>query len=220
MLIDIRANEIAQLRDNARQLEDILSDMEHIARTNDRILLGLHKLSLLLIAKPANWQKDAVALLTKQFALPHCALVVFTPKQAALAKTAGRLPLGGRGDDEPLPGTKAVGGMKRYFHLPLRKGKRTCGLLIFASKKADAFPNEDARDFMRRLAELIAAGTRLVVLTDDSVVTGSQEVNFDSTIDGFEVQIQGRVTDWWSLFAGYRTCQYRISSRAQLSLAP
>lgn len=157
MLIDIRSREISQLRENSRQLMAALAEMEKIARTNDRILLTLHKIALLLIAKPRNWQAQVTSVLKKQFNLPHCQLLTFPSAQDTLARSAARLPLGGKGLDAPLPGSTPVTGAKRYFYLPLKQGQRIRGLLVFSSKKAGDFPDNEARDFMRRLGELLAA---------------------------------------------------------------
>ena len=157
MLIDIRSREIAQLRENSRQLMAALAEMEKIARSNDRILLALHKIALLLIAKPRNWQAQVTQVLKKQFNLPHCKLQVFTAAQSAQAKVVAHLPAGGKGMDKPLRDADAVAGAKRYFYLPLKQGSSTRGVLIFSSKKAGDFPDDEARDYMRRLGELLAA---------------------------------------------------------------
>lgn len=157
MLLNIRAREITDLRRRKRELTALLADMEKNAYANDKILLTLHRLALLLIGKPANWQPQAETLLKKGLSLPYCRLMVFSRRDAALAAACARLPAGGRAANEALAGTAACRGAKRYFHLPLKNGRRAIGVLIFASKKADAFPDEAARDFSLRLAELLSA---------------------------------------------------------------
>lgn len=168
MLIDLRANEMVALRRKTRALAATLAEIEGNARVNDKILLTLHNLSLLLIRKPANWRARSEALLKKNFSLAHCALVTFDShsppdKQSPLAKRVARLPAGGRAFNAPLPGAPALDGARRYFYLPLKKpgaGKADgmlAGMLVLTSKKAEAFPAAAARDFSRRLAELLSA---------------------------------------------------------------
>lgn len=162
-LLDIRAREISALRGRARELGETLAVVERNARENDRILLAMHRLAVLLIAKPVDWRAQAAALLQKQFALSFCEVVVFggaEGAEAALRRAAMRLPLGGRAGDAPLVGGGggvAEGGLRRFFYVPLRKGGETVGVVAMASRRADAFPADAARDFSRRLAELLAA---------------------------------------------------------------
>ena len=157
MLLDTRAEEVAQLRESIRTLTATLTEIEDNARANDRILLTLHKIALLLIQKPKDWQTETTALLKKQFSVLHCQLYLFDKQSATLASASTRLPAGGSASNLPLTETTAQQGAKRYFHLPLKKASKTIGVLVFASKKADAFPDNAARDFSRRLAELLSA---------------------------------------------------------------
>ena len=158
MLIDIRSREITRLRRSKRELALLLEEIETIANANDALLLTLHKLALLLISKPANWQTQAAALLKKGFSLPYCDLLIFSKAPLpALVKRAQRLPASGKAFDNALADSKEYTGAKRYFYLPIKKEGRIVALLVFASKQADAFPAVAAYDFTRRLSELLAA---------------------------------------------------------------
>ena len=157
MLLDIRARELSQWRQAARTLTAQLAQMEETAKTNDRILLALHKLAVVLIKKRAAWQKDVENLLKKELSLPYCRLHIFGDKDNALASACTRLPAAGKITSSAWAEYAKWKDARIFFYLPLKKGGSVVGLLALASRQKNAFPEDAARDFSRRLAALLTA---------------------------------------------------------------
>lgn len=155
MIIDIRSKEIADWRKKTRELAGTLAALEKTANANDKILLTLHKVALVLIAEPTGWADKVETLLIKNLNISACRLVIFsTPPPAKLVKTLGTK---GTVSDKPISTELQIPNAKSYFYLPLKKHRLLLGVLVFADKKANAFPADAANDFALRLAEMISA---------------------------------------------------------------
>ena len=155
--IDLRAREIAKWRKEAQSLMDKLTVLEEIAATNDDLLLTLHRLSLLLIRKKGDWRADGEALLKKQLSVSVCEWRIFGTSDTAAIKVCAALPVGGKAVQTPLLKPKTAIAVKSYFYLPIRKGRKTAGVLILAARKKGVFVEDGDYDFTRRLAALLSA---------------------------------------------------------------
>ena len=168
-VLNIRAAEMTALREKNRRLRRLLSEMRDIAAENDAMVLSLHRLSLLLIARRPDWQARAESLLRREWRAAECKIVVFARGDAALKTRAARLPAGGRADKhsmladdspssvarrKPKPAADSNSDFAAHYHLPLRVGRQTKGLLALTLREA-ARGGDD--DFCKRLAALLAA---------------------------------------------------------------
>ena len=165
-VLNIRAAEMTALREKNRRLRRLLAEMRDIAAENDAMVLSLHRLSLLLIARRPDWQTRAESLLRREWRAAECKIVVFARGDAALKTRAARLPAGGRADKHSMLADDSPSSAKRkpaadsnsdfaaHYHLPLRVGRQTKGLLALTLREA-ARGGDD--DFCKRLAALLAA---------------------------------------------------------------
>ena len=165
-VLNIRAAEMTALREKNRRLRRLLAEMRDIAAENDAMVLSLHRLSLLLIARRPDWQARAESLLRREWRAAECKIVVFARGDAALKTRAARLPAGGRADKHSMLADDSPSSAKRksaadsnsdfaaHYHLPLRVGRQTKGLLALTLREA-ARGGDD--DFCKRLAALLAA---------------------------------------------------------------
>ena len=165
-VLNIRAAEMTALREKNRRLRRLLAEMRDIATENDAMVLSLHRLSLLLIARRPDWQTRAESLLRREWRAAECKIVVFARGDAALKTRAARLPAGGRADKHSMLADDSPSSAKRksaadsnsdfaaHYHLPLRVGRQTKGLLALTLREA-ARGGDD--DFCKRLAALLAA---------------------------------------------------------------
>ena len=165
-VLNIRAAEMTALREKNRRLRRLLAEMRDIAAENDAMVLSLHRLSLLLIARRPDWQARAESLLRREWHAAECKIVVFARGDAALKTRAARLPAGGRADKHSMLADDSPSSAKRkpaadsnsdfaaHYHLPLRVGRQTKGLLALTLREA-ARGGDD--DFCKRLAALLAA---------------------------------------------------------------
>ena len=165
-VLNIRAAEMTALREKNRRLRRLLAEMRDIAAENDAMVLSLHRLSLLLIARHPDWQARAESLLRREWRAAECKIVVFARGDAALKTRAARLPAGGRADKHSMLADDSPSSAKRkpvadsnsdfaaHYHLPLRVGRQTKGLLALTLREA-ARGGDD--DFCKRLAALLAA---------------------------------------------------------------
>ena len=155
-VLDIRATEMAKLRDKNRRLRRQLSEIEEIIHDNDAMVLLMHRLSLLLIGRAKNWQGEAELLLRRGMKAAGCRIIVMADNRAVaqLSGRISRLPAGGRAEQTPLVGTADADAV--YYHLPLKQGRKVLGAVIFSMRQATHLrPGDD--DFCRRLAALLAA---------------------------------------------------------------
>ena len=165
-VLNIRAAEMTALREKNRRLRRLLAEMRDIAAENDAMVLSLHRLSLLLIARRPDWQARAESLLRREWRAAECKIVVFARGDAALKTRAARLPAGGRADKHSMLADDSPSSAKRkpaadsnsdfaaHYHLPLRVGRQTKGLLALTLRET-ARGGDD--DFCKRLAALLAA---------------------------------------------------------------
>ncbi|MGU9951917.1 MAG: hypothetical protein ACNYPH_06400 [Gammaproteobacteria bacterium WSBS_2016_MAG_OTU1] len=155
-ILNIRAAEITALREKNRHLRRRIADINNIAAENDAMIVLLHRLSLLLIARKKDWHADAELLLRRGFKAAACQITVLKRGDTVLNKKIAALPLGGRTDKEPL--VVAIGGatsgVKVYYHLPLRSARKNIGLLTFVMRN-EVQAGDD--DFCQRLSALLAA---------------------------------------------------------------
>ena len=165
-VLNIRAAEMTALREKNRRLRRLLAEMRDIAAENDAMVLSLHRLSLLLIARRPDWQARAESLLRREWRAAECKIVVFARGDAALKTRTARLPAGGRADKHSMLADDSPSSAKRkpaadsnsdfaaHYHLPLRVGRQTKGLLALTLRET-ARGGDD--DFCKRLAALLAA---------------------------------------------------------------
>ena len=165
-VLNIRAAEMTALREKNRRLRRLLAEMRDIAAENDAMVLSLHRLSLLLIARRPDWQARAESLLRREWRAAECKIVVFARGDAALKTRAARLPAGGRADKHSMLADDSPSSAKRksaadsnsdfaaHYHLPLRVGRQTKGLLALTLREATRGGDDD---FCKRLAALLAA---------------------------------------------------------------
>lgn len=151
-VLNIRAVEMSALRRKNRELRRQLSELEGILHDNDSAVTMLHRLALLLIARPAGWRGKCEELLRRGTNSAGCKIIVFGKSHAGLLGKAAKLPAGGRVDD--LPFVKVVESSV-YYHLPVRAGSKTKGVVIFSMKRAAFREGDD--DFCRRIAALLSA---------------------------------------------------------------
>ena len=164
-ITQIRAREIAELRKEFRELRAMLDDLRARADENDRTLLVLHKLALLLAAKggrgkSAAWRSEAETILAKLAGRGgRCVILIFGGRETPASRAAAKIPAVGVAGDPPLPdGVPPVAGMRSGCIAPLRRNRKTVGAVILSSPKAGFFPEDSSRDFLRRMADLLAAG--------------------------------------------------------------
>ena len=151
-MIDLRAREVAAWRKKTRALADELASIERIAAANDRMLLALHDLAVILAGKKTGaWRQAAQKLLCRRLGLAFCGWRLFAAN-SALARQCARLPAGGAPVEQPA---MPAAGASHFFHLPLRNGKKTVGVAVLGGKRP--FAANAATDFTRRLAALLAA---------------------------------------------------------------
>ena len=173
-IVEIRAREISALRRQNRALRAELSALRDRAGENDATLMTLHQLALLLAENggrkrdPRKWAAEAEILLARRLCGPRgrCRIFYFgrtggktggKGEAAALKRAAMKMRLDGHAGDSPPAGTAAVDGMRSYCAAPLRRGRETTGMMLLSSRRAGAFPPDASRDFLRRLAQLLAA---------------------------------------------------------------
>lgn len=152
-VLNIRATEIASLRDKNRQLRRQIAEMESIIRDNDATVAMLHRLSALLIARESGWRAKAEQMLRRGMKSADARIHLLKSADPLSAKVA-KLPAGGRADESPLCKTKTRGAL--YYHLPLKDGRRSLGLLILTLRQKQDFQDGDD-DFCRRLSALLSA---------------------------------------------------------------
>ena len=156
-VLDIRAKEMAHLRDTNRQLQTRLTTLENIVRDNDALVETLHRLSVLLIARADGWRGKAELLLrrgTKASAADIYICSSAFAEHAGLVKKIMRLPAGGRADEVPLVGQTATGAT--YYHLPIKTGRAVTGLLTLSFRQKALLRDGD-NHFCLRLAALLSA---------------------------------------------------------------
>ena len=78
---------------------------------------------------------------------------------ADLQRAAKKMRLEGHAGDAPPRGAEAMAdaSLRAFCAAPLRRGRETVGLVLLASRRTEAFPPDASRDFLRRLAQLLAA---------------------------------------------------------------
>ena len=165
-IVEIRAREMSALRKQNRALRAELDSLRDRAGENDATLMVLHKLALLLAEKagakkhPRAWVGDAETLLARGLCGRggFCRAAYFSPGlDSPLRRTAAKLRADGYAGDAPPPEMDAVDGMRSYCATPLRRGRETVGVLLLAARGEEVFPPDASRDFLRRLAQLLAA---------------------------------------------------------------
>ena len=169
-IVEIRAREISALRRQNRALRAELSALRDRAGENDATLMTLHQLALLLAENggrgrdPRKWAPEAETFLARRLCGPRggCRIFYFgrtggKGEAAELKRAAMKMRLDGHAGDSPPPGTAAVAGMRSYCAAPLRRGRETTGMMLLSSRRQGAFPPDASRDFLRRLAQLLAA---------------------------------------------------------------
>ena len=165
-VVEIRAREISALRKQNRELRAELSALRDRAGENDETLMILHKLALLLAAKggekksPRVWASDAEELLSRGLCGRggHCKIAFFSSGvDSELKRAAAKLRVDGYAGETPPDGLGEIPGMRSYCATPLRRGRETMGALVLASRGLEMFPPDASRDFLRRLAQLLAA---------------------------------------------------------------
>ena len=154
-MIDIRSREIIGLRKAFQDLQEKLTEIDTAARANDRVLLILHKIALLLIEKKnGKWISEAEELLQRGLKLSACHIATLDSDK--LKTAAASLPKDGKTSSEPLDIKLSSPRGREYFHLPLRKNKKNIGILVLCSGRKGFFPDDASRDFVLRLAQLLA----------------------------------------------------------------
>lgn len=165
-ILNIRAREISALRRQNRALRAELESLRDRAGENDATLMILHKLALLLAEKagvkksPRGWAAEAERLLARGLCGRGgwCRAAYFSPgRDSALRRSAAKLRADGHAGETPPPGMEPVAGMRSYCAAPLRRGRETVGVLLLAARGEGVFPPDASRDFLRRLAQLMAA---------------------------------------------------------------
>lgn len=172
-VLDMRADEMASLREKNRRLRRRLAEAESIACENDAAVAMSHRLALLLITKENGWQKKAEVIVRRGWNASAAHLHLFAKPASALsasdkqlAAKLSRMPAGGCQTDSPLlsgkGGAKAdksdkAGKYATYYHLPIKDGRRVLGVLTLSFRKKDAFIKDGADDFCRRIAALLSA---------------------------------------------------------------
>ena len=165
-IVEIRAREISALRRQNRALQAELSALRDRAGENDATLMTLHKLALLLAAKagerksPRAWAGEAEEMLAKALCGRggHCKIAYFPAgADSELKRAASRLRADGYAGEVAPAGIESPAGMRSYCATPLRNGRETIGVIALSSRKPDLFPPDASRDFLRRLAQLLAA---------------------------------------------------------------
>lgn len=157
MLIDIRSKEIVNWRKNVRDLSMALADIEKTALANDKIMLALHKVALVLIENKKQWVIEVEKILTQHLTISACRIVLLNDVPNDFKKLIRALPAKGKIEQAALAPSVKCSGAKSYFYLPLKKNKRSYGVLVLADKKINAFPSDASNDLVRRLGELIIA---------------------------------------------------------------
>lgn len=168
-IMDIRAAEIAQLRQSLRAAKKQLG----AAKDNDAIVGALHKLALLLISTKGQggdakdtadaadkadmqWREQAEKMLAR--ALPtiaKCRILAAADISAATKRVVAKLPSGGAA--KMIDESYAIAGLPSVYAVPLKKGAVVCGLLLLYARGKNAFPPGTANDFALRLGQLLAA---------------------------------------------------------------
>ena len=165
-IVEIRAREMTALRKQNRALRAELESLRDRAGENDATLMVLHNLALLLAEKagakrhPRVWVTDAEALLARGLCGRggFCRAAYFSPgRDSALRRTATKLRADGYAGESPPPEMESMEGMRSYCAAPLRRGRETIGILLLAARGEAVFPPDASRDFLRRLAQLMAA---------------------------------------------------------------
>lgn len=158
-VLNIRAKEMASLRDANRRLRRRISDMEATATGNDKMILAMHRLALLLIAREGDaesdgWRVRAGEILRRGFGSAACIVLLADDMTAPARARASKLPAGGASSSSSLSARARKAPL--YYHLPLRRGRKTLGAAEFAMRRTDDLREGDDA-LCRRLAELLAA---------------------------------------------------------------
>lgn len=162
MLIDLYSHDKGKGRKTAATLAQQLAELQAVARVNDELLLLLHQAALLLIAKSPKWQVLLQRLLKTKLGLVDCRLICIDAaamKDKRIKLLLSALPKQGKIATRSLANEPETINKKArsFFYLPIYHGTQKVAVLTFAAKKANAFPPDADREFMQRLAQMVAA---------------------------------------------------------------
>ena len=161
-IIDLRARRENALRDDNSAMRRRMAEWVKNARANERFFDAILRVGeIALQSRGKDWTAPAARALARGLDLAGCRIVLWGDLSAAEIKrlAALRAVKSVCRADAPLAGSEEwfSPSARSFLYLPFARGGRRLGVAAFADLQSAAFSNQDAGDYLRRLAKILAA---------------------------------------------------------------